>query len=186
MNNSYLNPEVDADSYGSPMDQAIRENNQNQKADADNYYSVMGNPMKGGGRTLNIPKNPISNKIPDASFNGAVTSGAPCVGAHCSIPVKPSVNNMIHNNLSNGNNIPPYANVNYPGNYRLGNNWYKMTGIDNYIGSEMNPGPFQMDTIQSGGGLYKYIYHPITQKKYNIYSVKGKRILKKYLYNLNI
>lgn len=133
----------------------------------------------GGGRTLNVPKTLPPNTVPGPSYNGAVTIGEPCQGGHCSIPVTPLDSNLIHNNLRSAN-PPPGATINYPGTNRLGNNHLEMPGIKQYVGTEANPGPFN---IQCGAGnpLYQYIIHPRTRKHYHIHSSKGRKILDKYL-----
>ena len=183
MSGAYMNPSVDANSYGSPMEQAIRDNQRQQNVDAENLYASTGNPLSGGGRTLNVPKHLPQNVVPGPSYNGAVTTGIPCQGGHCSIPVTPQVDYLINKNLSNGTlpPPPPLAKYNYPGTHRLGNNYFKMPGIGNYVGTEQNPGPFEMNVIQGGGSLYQYITHPRTKKMYNINSHKGKHILQKYI-----
>ena len=192
MSQSYMNPSVDANSYGSPMDQAIDQQNQQNRQDNDALYLSSGktSDTTGGGRTLNIPKTLPPNKVPGPSYNGAVTIGDACQGGHCAIPVTPTVENLIHHNL-NSANPPPGATVNYPGTDRLGNNQISMPDIYAYTGTENNPGPFniqcnnfQCGSIQCGGDRespFQYITHPDTRRVYNINSKKGNKILMKYL-----
>ena len=181
MSQSYMNPSIVADSHGSPMDQAIRQHEQQQQQDNAKLYSSNGKnpPATGGGRTLNIPKTLPPNEVPGPSYNGAVTIGEPCQGGHCSIHVTPTVNNLINNNLKSAN-PPPGATINYPGTNRLGNNHIEMSGIQSYSGTENNPGPFN---IQCGAGYspFQYITDPNTFKQYNIRSKKGHKILTNYL-----
>lgn len=185
MSQAYMNPSIDADSHGSPMDQAINLHNEQQNKDNSAFYLSSGmSPQNGGGRTLNIPKSLPPNKLPGPSYNGAVTIGEACQGGHCSIPVTPTVENLIHNNLQSAN-PPPGATLNYPGTNRLGNNQINMPGIHTYSGTENNPGPFniQCSSMQCGGSTspFNYITHPDTKKVYHISSKKGKSIIKKYL-----
>ena len=56
--------------------------------------------QKGSGRTINVPKTSPPNTVPGPSFNGAVTIGEACNGPWCSIPVTPTVSNMVNNNLT--------------------------------------------------------------------------------------
>lgn len=181
MPQSYMNPQIDADSYGSPMDQSIQQQNEQQQSDNKALYLSNGKNSKtsGGGRTLNIPKTLPVNQVPGPSYNGAVTIGELCQGGHCSIPVTPLDSNLIHNNLRSAN-PPPGATINYPGTNRLGNNHLEMPGIQNYIGTEENPGPFN---IQCGAGksAFQYIIHPRTRKHYHIHSSKGRKLLNMYL-----
>lgn len=182
MSTAYMNPTVNSNAYGSPMDQAIRQqdNQQTKSNQALNAASGKNSPTTGGGRTLNIPKVLPPNQVPGPSYNGAVTIGEPCVGGHCSIPVTPQVSNMIHNNLLSAD-PPPGANINYPGTDRLGNNSIQMPGIQDYAGTENNPGPFD---IQCGAGdkrAFQYIIHPKTRKSYHISSKMGRKIINNYL-----
>ena len=61
----------------------------------------MSNNINGYGRTLNVPKVLPAGVVPGPSYNGAVTIGEPCEGPHCAIPVKPTTNNYISQNLKN-------------------------------------------------------------------------------------
>ena len=67
-------------------------------------------------------------------------------------PVTPTVSNMVNNNL-NSSNPPPEATVQYPGTDRLGNNSMLMPGVNQYTGTQLNPGPFNIQCTgnQSGG-----------------------------------
>ena len=178
-----MNPEIDANLNGSPMEQAIRQQDMDVEFANQNRYLSCGKQItSGGGRTLNIPKLLPPNQVPGPSYNGAVTIGEACQGGHCSIPVTPLDSNLIHNNLLSAN-PPPGANINYPGVNRLGNNHLEMPGIHAYVGTEENPGPFN---IQCGAGnsKFKYITHPLTNKQYPIHSSRGWKILTRYLETL--
>ena len=190
MPQAFMDPTIDADAHGSPMDQSIRQLEAQQASDNQLLDLSSGRaPEDGqiaGGRTLNIPKTTPHHKLPGPSYNGAVTIGEPCQGGHCSLPVTPSDSNLIHNNLRSAN-PPPGATVNYPGTNRLGNNSLKMPGIDNYTGTESNPGPFNIKcaSFQCGGDRdsnpFQYIIHPLTRKRYDVTSRKGIHLLNKYL-----
>ena len=104
--------------------------------------------QRGSGRTINVPKTSPPNTVPGPSFNGAVTIGEACNGPWCSVPVTPTTTNMTNQNLLSAN-PPPGANVQYPGTDRLGNNWFAMPGVSEYVGTQLNPGPFN---IQCTGG----------------------------------
>jgi hypothetical protein len=186
---AYMNPSIEADSHGSPMEQAINQYNEQQNNENNALYLSSGmSHQSGGGRTLNIPKYLPTNKIPGPSYNGAVTIGEVCQGVHCSIPVTPTSENLIHNNLQSAN-PPPGATLNYPGTNRFGNNQINMPGVHTYSGTENNPGPFNIhcSNMQHGGSvsLFKYITHPETKKVYHIRSKKGKSIIKKYMKYIN-
>jgi len=74
-------------------------------------------------------------------FNKIISE--PCIGPHCTIPVKPEVSNMINNNLKSAN-PPPEALTQYPGTDRIGNNSMQMSGVSNYVGTTLNHGPFNI------------------------------------------
>lgn len=117
-----------------------------------------------------------------------------------SIPVEPNVSNMINNNLKSAN-PPPNAIYHYPGTNRLGNNTMSMPGINKYIGTTINPGPFNIKCTgqnkHNGGGFvginsgdnqgtfYSKIICPGSGFSYNTNSKKGLNIIKNYLLNLN-
>jgi hypothetical protein len=63
---------------------------------------------------------------------------------------------MVNNNL-NSSNPPPGANVQYQGTDRLGNNSMLMPGVNQYTGTQLNPGPFNIQCTgnQSGGSKEK-------------------------------
>ena len=87
---------------------------------------------------------------------------------------------MIHNNLLSAD-PPPGGNINYPGTDRLGNNSIEMPGIQDYAGTENNPGPFDIQCGAGNNDVFQYISHPKTRKKYHISSKMGKRIINNYL-----
>lgn len=184
MSKSYMNPEIDADSHGSPMDQAIRQHQETVKSDNAKIAQSSGKTT-GGGRTLNIPKSLPPNVLPGPSYNGAVTAGPPCQGGHCSIPVTPTGANLIHHNLKSSN-PPPGATTNYPGTNRIGNNTISMPGINQYDGTRVNPGPFH---IQCGAGDSQnpldLIYDPRSRCNVDLFSRRGRKVLWRYLRNLD-
>ena len=182
MSKAYMNPSIDSDSHGSPMDQAIRQHDTQQKTNNNALYLSSGKNPKatGGGRTLNIPKTLPVNQVPGPSYNGAVTIGEACIGAHCSIPVTPQVSNMINNNLRSAN-PPPGAIINYPGTVRLGNNSFNMPGVQDYVGTETNPGPFEIQCGAGSTNAFKYITHPVSRKTHLVTSVQGRKIINKYI-----
>jgi hypothetical protein len=188
---SYMNPTVDAGAHGSHSQQAINELTQQQDQDHAVLASSSGKHHRqtAGGRTLNVPKTLPENTVPDASYNSAVTTGSPCQGLHCAIPVTPTDSNIIHTNLSSAN-PPPGANTSYPGTQHLGNNYNEMPGISPYQGTALNHGPF---TLQTGAGMgdnrsniglhsYEYIADPSTNKRVRLMSNRGLTILRKYLH----
>ena len=107
---------------------------------------------KGGGRTINVPKELPVGQIPGPSFNGALTIGEKCLGGHCSIPVDPLTSNFTNNNLKSAN--PPLKGTfHYQGTNRLGNSQLNMPGVSQYIGTELNHGSFNI--LSTGGGEKK-------------------------------
>jgi hypothetical protein len=107
---------------------------------------------KGGGRTINVPKELPVGQIPGPSFNGALTIGEKCVGGHCAIPVDPLTSNFTNNNLKSAN--PPLKGTfHYQGTNRLGNSQLKMPGVEQYIGTKLNNGSFNI--LATGGGRKK-------------------------------
>lgn len=185
---TYLNPTVSSDSYGSHSDQAINQFDQQQRDDHSVLAASSGKHRTGGqsagGRTLNVPKVLPDNSIPGPSYNSAVTTGPPCLGAHCAVPTTPTDANLIHHNLASAG-PPPGANISYPGTTHLGNNHNSMPGIVNYQGTPLNSGPF---TLQTGAGrplnplyTYEYIADPISKKRVRLMSTRGLKILRKYL-----
>jgi len=92
LNESYSNPSIDANKFGSPMDQAMQ-----AQTDADHQANAQralanghANGQTGGGRTLQIPKYLPAGEIPGPSYNNAVSIGAECNGPHCSSPISPT------------------------------------------------------------------------------------------------
>jgi hypothetical protein len=110
--------------------------------------------------------------------NGGLNSGESCSGTHCSIPIEPTTDNLIHNNLLSAN-PPPNANVHYPGSPRIGNSNMLMPGITGYQGTRINPGPFNLKG--AGKNTYNYIVNPLTNRKVGITTTLGKKILHNYL-----
>ena len=107
---------------------------------------------KGGGRTINVPKNLPVGQIPGPSFNGALTIGEKCVGGHCAIPVDPLTSNFTNSNLKSAN--PPLkATFHYQGTNRLGNSQLKMPGVEQYVGTKINHGLFNI--LSTGGSRRK-------------------------------
>ena len=135
---------------------------------------------KGGGRTINVPK-VYDGDVPGPSFNGAVTVGEECVGAHCSVPIEPTTTYMIHDALDSST---PGANVSYPGTDRLGNNSFAMPGISAYEGTTINPGPFNLQCAGGKNNPFNYIVNPDTGRRVSIYGKIGKRVLKKYVHSI--
>jgi hypothetical protein len=135
---------------------------------------------KGGGRTINVPK-VYNGSVPGPSFNGAVTIGQACDGGHCSIPITPTTDNMIHNAL---NSNTPGANVSYPGTNRLGNNSFDMPGIQAYDGTAINSGPFNLQCAGGRQNPFNYIMNPATGRRVSIYGKVGKRVLQNYVYSI--
>jgi len=104
--------------------------------------------QRGGGRTLDIPLPTDPFTMPGPSYNNAWTVGEPCVGNHCGVPITPFVTEYIHNAL---NSSTPGANVQFPIIDRLGNSLGEnFPGIQPYVGTDLNPGPFQFNCV--GGG----------------------------------
>lgn len=134
--------------------------------------------QKGSGRTLNVPKVLEPGIIPGPTHNGAVTVGEACVGAHCSIPVTPTVANYVNKNLMSAS-PPPQGNVMYPGTNRLGNNSQNMPGISDYVGTALNHGPFNIQC--AGGEAFTKITNPETGRKVSIYGKIGQTVLSRYL-----
>lgn len=91
-----------------------------------------------GGRTLNIPKNPIPGKVPGPTYNGAITIGRKCTGDHCSVPVSREVFNEV--SLRSNREIPFHS----PSLYRPGNNTVNVP-LKKYTNTGLNKGPFNID-----------------------------------------
>ncbi len=109
--------------------------------------------MRGGGRTLNIPP-PIPNRpdlMPSSSYNNGWYIGEPCNGSHCGVPMLPSAPWMINKGLTIGNDVTPDSLTQYPVLDRLGNSYQPhMTGVQNYMGTKLNPGPYQINCVSGG------------------------------------
>ena len=107
----------------------------------------------GGGRTLDIPF-PIpgrSDLIPGPTANNGWYVGEPCVGAHCGVPMQPTASWMINKGLTLGNDVVPGSTTMYPGVDRLGNSFAEvLPGIQDYTGTQLNPGPFQIKCVSGG------------------------------------
>ncbi len=138
--------------------------------------------QKGGGRTINVPKQLPSGKIPGSSFNSALTIGEPCKGIHCALPVDSTTTNYINNNLKSAK-APQNALNQYQGTNRLGNSNLDMPGVDTYAGTTLNHGPFDI-LATGGGGYYSKIVNPETGRKVNIFGKLGQKILGNYLKQL--
>ena len=150
---------------------------QNREKNLIKYYNMSN---KTNGRTLNVPKSMPAGRIPDNSYNGAVTIGAPCEGAHCAIPVPPTVSYMTNVNLRSAN-PPPGALQQFASTHRLGNNSDLNVGIGKYVnGTSQNPGPFNI-SVQGNKESYRYIINPETGKKVSASSMEGKYILENYI-----
>lgn len=108
----------------------------------------------GGGRTLNIPY-PVPGRpdlIPGPTANNAWYVGEPCVGAHCGVNVVPSASWMINKGLTIGNDVTPGSTTMYPVVDRLGNSFAEiLPGVQDYTGTPLNPGPFQIKCVSGGG-----------------------------------
>ena len=109
--------------------------------------------QSGGGRTLNIPY-PIPGRpdlIPGPTANNAWYVGEPCVGAHCGVPMQPTASWMINKGLTIGNDVVPGSTTMYPVVDRLGNSFGELLpGVQDYTGTELNPGPFQIKCVSGG------------------------------------
>lgn len=150
--------------------------------------------QKAGGRTINVPKQLPKGKVPSFSFNGAISIGEKCSGAHCSIPIESNTSNYTNNNLRSAN-PPKEALTHFQGTNRLGNSSLNMPGINKYTGTKLNNGPFDIlttgggcnscnspyEAILSGGGYYDKIVNPVTGRKVSIFGKLGRRILSNYL-----
>ena len=91
-----------------------------------------------GGRTLNIPRNPVAGKVPGATYNGGVTIGRKCRGKHCSVPVSRTIFNEV--SMIANREIPFHS----PSLYRPGNNTVNVP-LKKYTNTGMNKGPFNID-----------------------------------------
>ena len=133
-----------------------------------------------GTRSLGVS---MPGTMPNSSYNGAITTGDPCLGGHCAIPTTPTVSNYINNNLLSAN-PPPGANTQYVGTNRLGNNTMEMPGIQSYIGTQTNSGPFN---IQCGSGInYNFIINPSTNRKVSIFGKIGQKVLANYIREIQL
>ena len=79
--------------------------------------------MKGGSRTIGIPAPSMDGpfQMPSASHNNAWTTGAPCMGDHCGVPVTPFVAD--YQRTFGTSNLQPYFALE-----RLGNSPAEMVG----------------------------------------------------------
>jgi len=182
MSKSYMNPEIDADSHGSPMDQAIRQHQQ-EVTDANKRIALSSGQVHttGGGRTLNIPKTLPVNTIPGPTYNSAVNMGPACQGNHCAIPITPTTTNLISNNLKSSN-PPPGANTNYPGTVRMGNNNFSMPGIRQYTGTQVNPGSFHIQCgARDNTSVFDHIYDPSRKQYVDLFSRRGRKVLWRFI-----
>jgi hypothetical protein len=109
--------------------------------------------QSGGGRTLNIPA-PIPGRpdlIPGPTPNNAWYVGEPCVGAHCGVTMNPTASWMINKGLTLGNDVVPGSTTMYPVVDRMGNSFAELLpGVQDYTGTELNPGPFQIKCVSGG------------------------------------
>ena len=189
-----MNPTVDGDASGSDSQRAIEQLTQQQNEDQAILSLTSGKKtaQTAGGRTLNVPKTLAENTVPGPSYNSAVTTGPPCQGGHCGIPVTPLDSILIHHNLASAQ-PPPGANISYPGTAHLGNNLNQMPGISQYRGTALNHGPFAIQTGAGAGSIrdksrlysYEYIADPTSNKRVRLMSSRGLNILRKYLNRSN-
>ena len=114
-----------------------------KKKNVDSYYMN----QDSNGRTLNVPKVLPPGVVPNASYNGGVTIGEECDGPHCSIPVVPTSQYYIAQNLKSAN-PPPNATTHFPSTHRLGNNSDVNPYISNYQGTKLNYGPFNISVVK--------------------------------------
>jgi hypothetical protein len=109
--------------------------------------------QSGGGRTLNIPY-PIPGRpdlIPGPTANNGWYVGEPCVGGHCGLPVHPTAAWMINKGLTIGNDVVPGSTTMYPVVDRMGNSFAELLpGVQDYTGTQVNPGPFQIKCVSGG------------------------------------
>ena len=179
-----MNPSISNDSYGSSMNQSISQQDNSEKNSLRDLYLALGKiPVgfqKGSGRTLNIPKELPIGVIPGSSFNNGNTIGAPCLGSHCGISITPTAYNYNNRVIPNIDGSPPGINSQVGNLDRLGNNTSHENNFNNYIGNNINTGPFK---IQCAGGLF--IYNPINKNRYSINSRKGRKIINNYIKHLN-
>lgn len=66
--------------------------------------------------------------VPPPPANGGLYNAPQAVGGHASIPVAPTVTNMVYYNLRSAN-PPPGALQQFIGTNRLGNNYVPMPGV---------------------------------------------------------
>jgi len=104
--------------------------------------------QRGGNRTYDVPKPSTPFQMPGPAPNNAWYTGAPCVGAHCGVPITPTVTEYIHTAL---NSSTPGANVQFPLIDRLGNSpGESFPGIQPYSGTALNSGPFAFNCVSGG------------------------------------
>ncbi len=104
--------------------------------------------QRGGNRTYDVPQPSTPFQMPGPAPNNAWYTGAPCVGAHCGVPITPTVTEYIHTAL---NSSTPGANVQFPLIDRLGNSLGEnFPGIQPYSGTALNSGPFAFNCVSGG------------------------------------
>jgi len=107
----------------------------------------------GGGRTLNIPP-PVPGRpdlIPGSTANNGWYVGQPCQGVHCGVTVHPTASWLINKGLALGNEVVPGSNTMYPVVDRMGNSFGEiLPGLQDYTGTPLNPGPFQIKCVSGG------------------------------------
>lgn len=117
--------------------------------------------QNGGNRSFNVPIHGDVFQMPNATPNNAWYIGEPCVGNHCGVAITPSVSTYMNQSLSLGNDVVPGSNNQYSMLERLGNNPAELLpGNTQYLGTDSNPGPFQINCL-SGGNRVK----PLRNKK---------------------
>ena len=148
---------------------------------------------KKGGATINldsnIPKNIQWNSpfesAPKAPLNGGLYTGAPGNGPWSAIPITPTTDNMINNNLKSAN-PPPSATNQYPLNIKPGNNFQGNTDLSWYTNNGLNKGPFKLQ-VQSGGKKNKKNKSKkINKKKINKKSKMNKKNKRGGEYSINL
>lgn len=99
---------------------------------------------KGGNPITGIPKPDVAAGLYTQQFKGPWGN----------INVTPTTTEYINKNLLSAN-PPPGATTQYPGTIRQGNNYDTYVGINDYVGTAKNSGPFTIKCTSKAGGKKK-------------------------------
>jgi serine/threonine protein kinase len=140
----------------------IKKNNKKKKRKTKRTKRKTLKNKKGGNPSTNIPKPDVAAGLYTQQFKGPWGN----------INVTPTTTEYINNNLLSAN-PPPGATTQYPGTIRQGNNYDTYVGVNDYVGTAKNSGPFTIKTTSKAGGKKKKKKKSPKRKKYSKKQIGG-------------